>query len=64
MMHGGEIMQLTCCFDYVIDPWITELNNFSGFDIYKMVMLTALICFLKLSYVLSKLMLDNKIALK
>lgn len=64
MVQGREVVQLGCCPDYFIDPRITEFNNLSGFNINKMIVLTALIGSFKLCNILPELVLDNKIAVE
>jgi hypothetical protein len=64
MMSRPEIGKSTGGFYYFLYTGITELNHFSRFGIYKVVVLFALIGFFKLGNVFPELMLDNQVAFK
>jgi hypothetical protein len=57
-------MQLAGRFDYFADPGITKLNHFTSFYIDQMIMLGTLKSSFELSYILSKLVLNNKITVQ
>lgn len=64
MMAWNEIVQFACCLDDLINSRITKLNDITGFQIYEVIMLNALISLFKLRYVSSKLMFDHKVTVK
>lgn len=64
MVMRSEIIQLTGGLYYFTYPRIAELDHFTGFNINKMVVLTALISPFKLSYVLTKLVFDDQVTVE
>src|SRR4030042_4523649 len=64
MMTGNESVQLAGCIDDFLHAGIAEFNHGAVFNINQMIMLNALISFLKLGYVFTKLVLYNQVTIK
>ena len=64
MVLRRKIIQAACGTYNLLYPRITELNNAAGLDINQMIMLSALVCSLKLSHIFSELMFDYQVAVK
>lgn len=64
MIIWGKTVKSACCFNYLLYARITEFNNPACFDIYQMIMLSALVCFFKLSNIFSELVLDDKVTVE
>ena len=64
MVQRCEVMQFAGRIYNFMDPGIAELDDFSCFNINKMIVLTALVGFFKLCDVLPELMFDDQVAIK
>ena len=64
MILWGEVMKFAGGINNLMDSWIAELDNFSCFDINKMIVLAALIGSFKLGDILTKLMLYHQVAVE
>ena len=61
---GSEVVQFAGSINNFIYPGVAELNNFTCFNINKMIVLSALVCSFKLGNILSKLMLNDQITIE
>lgn len=64
MIMGYKVIQFARCFDYIINSWITEFNNFSCLNINQVIVLAALIRSFELSDIPAELMFDYKVTFK
>ena len=64
MMTGRKVVQFTGSFYDLLNPGIAEFDNITGFHINEVIMLHAMICLLKLSNILTKLMFNHKAAVQ
>lgn len=63
-MIWGEIIYFAGSFYDLLNPGITKFEDIARIHIDQVIVLHALVCFFKLSYVFPKLVLDNKTAVK
>lgn len=64
MMIGRKVVQLACSLDNLFNPRITEFNDIARIQVNQVIVLHALVCFLKLGDILSELMFDYQAAVK
>ena len=64
MMRGSEVVQFAGCFDYFLNTGITKFYHITCFDINEVIVLNALVRFLKLGNIFSKLMFHNQVTIQ
>jgi hypothetical protein len=64
MVTGGEVVQLACGADNLLDPRITEFDHIARIHIDQVIMLHAVIGFLKLCDVLSELVFYHQVTIE
>lgn len=64
MIMRSEPVKFACSLYYLAHPWIAELNYLPCFNIYKVVVLPALVSPFKLGNVFSELVLYNQVAVE
>ena len=64
MVLWSEVMHFTCSIYNLMNSGVAEFNDFPGFNINQVIMLSALVCSFKLRNVFPELMLDNQVTLE
>jgi len=64
MIHWRKSVKIAGSPYNFLDPRITKLHYFAGFNVNKMIVLTALVGTLELCDILSELVLDNQVAVE